>query len=169
MGTTCQEELGYWYPGVHKAVKEAIDKQTCEGVQGPWGDIKYSVDMMGFACCGSQKSVCEELDNYAQNLILPFQKPLQLRLPWLPCGRCSQSFFVSQQSGVRMRRVPLAASLLLPSQQLCCKAQSSATPRLQQDHMSSALHSCLGQGQWVATCRKWDAWDLGWAHIPISA
>ena len=105
----------------------------------------------------------------AQNLILPFQKPLQLRLPWLPCGRCSQSFFVSQQSGVRMRRVPLAASLLLPSQQLCCKAQSSATPRLQQDHMSSALHSCLGQGQWVATCRKWDAWDLGWAHIPISA
>ena len=61
----------------------------------------------------------------------PFQKPLQLRLPWLPCGRCSQSFFVFQQSGVRMRRVPLAASLLLPSQQLCCKAQSSATPRLQ--------------------------------------
>ena len=101
----------------------------------------------------------------------PFQKPLQLRLPWLPCGRCSQSFFVSQQSGVRMRRVPLAASLLLPTQQLCCKAQSSATPRLQQDHTSSAPHSCLGQGQWVATCRRrrWGAWDLGWAHIPISA
>lgn len=64
MGTTCQEELGYWYPGVHEAVKEALDKQTCQGVEGPWGDIKYSVDMMGFACCGSQKSVCEELDNY---------------------------------------------------------------------------------------------------------
>ena len=63
-GVTCQEERNYWYPGVHKAVKEAIDKQTCDGVQGPWGDIKYSVDMIGHACCASQKSLCEELDNY---------------------------------------------------------------------------------------------------------
>ena len=37
MGTTCQEELGYWYPGVHEAVKEALDKQTCQGVEGTLG------------------------------------------------------------------------------------------------------------------------------------
>ena len=63
-GTTCKEDVGYWYPGAHIGIKEALDKQTCQGVQGSWGDIKYQVDYLGYACCGSKKSICEELDNY---------------------------------------------------------------------------------------------------------
>ena len=63
-GTTCKEEVGYWYPGIHRAVEKVLEMQTCQGVQGPWGDIKYSLDIMGHACCGSKKSICEELDNY---------------------------------------------------------------------------------------------------------
>ena len=97
-------------------------------------------------------------------------KPLQLRLPWLPCGRCSQSFFVFRECWVRMRPVPLAPSLLLPSQLRCCKARFSAMPKQLENHMSSAQHSCLGQGQWVGTCMgQWVSegeWDLTWPHIP---
>lgn len=63
-GMTCQEEVKNWYPGAHKGVKEALDKGTCAGVEGAWGDIKYQVDWIGHLCCASKKSVCEELDHY---------------------------------------------------------------------------------------------------------
>ena len=64
-GGTCQQELKYWGPGDHKGVAEALEKQTCLGVKGSYsGDIKYRVDWVGHNCCGSKKSLCEELDNY---------------------------------------------------------------------------------------------------------
>eukprot|EP00438_Fugacium_kawagutii_P030443 Skav216228 [mRNA] locus=scaffold238:392574:393044:+ [translate_table: standard] len=63
-GMTCKDELQYWTPGAHEGVKKALEKGTCVGVEGSWGDIKYQVDYMGHSCCSSKKSVCEELDHY---------------------------------------------------------------------------------------------------------
>lgn len=63
MGTTCQEELSLWYPGIHRAVAEALDTGSCQGVEATMGDLKSSVDYLGH-CCASKKSVCEELENY---------------------------------------------------------------------------------------------------------
>lgn len=63
-GGTCKDEMKWWNPGDHKGVKEALDKGTCAGVEGAWGDIKYQVDWIGHLCCASKKSVCEELDHY---------------------------------------------------------------------------------------------------------
>jgi len=67
-GGTCQEELRWWSPGDHKGVKEALEKQTCQGVKGSYeGDIKYRVDWLGHSCCLSKKSICEELDSYSSH------------------------------------------------------------------------------------------------------
>ena len=63
-GGKCKEELKYWYPNVHKAVAEALDKETCHGVEAGYSDVKYSVDYLGHSCCSTGKSVCEELDHY---------------------------------------------------------------------------------------------------------
>eukprot|EP00438_Fugacium_kawagutii_P030442 Skav216227 [mRNA] locus=scaffold238:390745:391581:+ [translate_table: standard] len=69
----------------------------------------------------------------------------------------------SQQSRVRRMSVLLVPLLLLPSQQLCCKALFNAMPRQLEDPMSSAQYSCSGQAQWVVMLRTWDEWDPVWA------
>ena len=51
---------GLWYPGIHRAVAEALDTGSCQGVEATMGDLKSSVDYLGH-CCASKKSVCEEL------------------------------------------------------------------------------------------------------------
>lgn len=59
MGTTCQEELSLWPPGLHRFVANALEQGSC----GSGTNEKSSVDSLG-TCCASKKSVCEELENY---------------------------------------------------------------------------------------------------------
>ena len=57
--TRCKDALKYWPPSIHKDIKEALDRQTCEGRT----EMKQHVDHLR-SCCASSRSICEVLDNY---------------------------------------------------------------------------------------------------------